>query len=45
MIKMINPAGGITWVHEDRLDEYLERGHKLPPPPPPPVKKKTTKKG
>ena len=49
MVKTINPAGGITWVHESRIDEYIARGHKLAAPPPappvPPVKKKTTKKG
>lgn len=45
MVKTINPTGGITWINEDRLEEYLARGHKLtPPPPPPPPKKKSTKK-
>ena len=46
MLKLVNPNGGETWVHETRLDEYLGRGFKLtpPPPPPPPKKKKTSKK-
>lgn len=46
MLKLINPAGGFTWVHESRIDEYLARGYKMTPPPspPPPAKKKTTKK-
>ena len=51
MLKLINPADRITWVHESRIDEYLERGYKLTPPPQPspppapaPAKKKTAKK-
>ena len=37
MIKMINRTTGTEmWVHETRLDEYLEAGHKLAPPPEPP---------
>ena len=44
MVKMINAlTGSIMWVHESRLDEYLERGHKLAPPPPPPKPKRTRK--
>ncbi|MBR2697513.1 MAG: hypothetical protein IKE76_02900 [Clostridia bacterium] len=42
MVKMINAhTGTIMWVHEDRLDDYLERGHKMAPPPeiPKPAKK------
>lgn len=40
MVKMINAqTGTIMWVHEDRLGEYLKRGHKLAPPPPPPKRK------
>lgn len=34
MLKMVNPCGGFTWVHESRLDEYEARGFKLAPPPP-----------
>ena len=34
MIRMINKTTGSTmWVHESRLDEYLEAGHKLASPP------------
>lgn len=52
MLKLINPAGSFTFVHESRIDEYLARGYKLTPPPSPapapakpaPAKKKTTKK-
>lgn len=30
MIKLVNKlTGGDTWVHESRLDEYLEAGYKL----------------
>lgn len=46
MVKMINAlSGGEMWVNEKRVEEYLERGHKLAPPPPPPKKprKKTEK--
>lgn len=43
MVRMVNAhTGTIMWVHESRLEEYLERGHKLaapPPPPPRPAKK------
>lgn len=35
MLKFINPAGGTTWAHESRMDEYLERGYKLAPRPEP----------
>lgn len=55
MIRMINKITGSTmWVHESRLDEYLEAGHALASPPVkpepkepvkrPPAKKKTKKK-
>lgn len=54
MLKFINPAGGTTWAHESRMDEYLGRGYKLAPrpepvqpapaPKKPPAKKRTTKK-
>ena len=40
MIKMISAVtGAVMMVHEDRVEEYLERGHRLAPPPPPPPKK------
>ena len=49
MIKLVNrQTGGDMWVHESRLDEYLEAGHKFasytPPENKPPRKKTTTKK-
>ena len=45
MVKMINAlSGGIMWVHETRVEEYLARGHKLAPPPPPPERPKRTRK-
>lgn len=44
MVKMINAlTGSIMYVHEDRLDEYLARGHELAPPPPPPKPVKRTR--
>ena len=44
MVKLINAVtGGEMWVHESRVDEYLERGHKLAPPPPPPPRKPRSK--
>lgn len=34
MVRLINrDTGGVTWVHESRLEEYLAAGHKLPAPP------------
>ena len=39
MIRLIHrDTGDFFYVHESRLDEYLENGHRLPPPPkmPPP---------
>ena len=33
MLRMVNPGGGFTFVHESRLDEYEARGFKLAPPP------------
>lgn len=40
MIKMISAVtGAVMMVHEDRVEEYLERGHRMVPPPPPPPKK------
>ena len=55
MVRMINKVtGGDMWVHESRLDEYMEAGHKLASAPlkptpaepvkRPPAKRKTTKK-
>ena len=45
MIKFINAhTGGVMWVHESRMEEYIAAGHKLAAPPPPPPKKRTTKK-
>lgn len=55
MVRMINKiTGGEMWVHESRLDEYLEAGHKLASAPlkptpaepvkRPPAKRKTTAK-
>jgi hypothetical protein len=55
MIRMINKVTGSTmWVHESRLDEYLEAGHRLASPPAvpspaepvkrPPARRKTAKK-
>ena len=36
MIRLINrDTGGDTWVHEDRLEEYLAAGHRLLPDLPP----------
>ena len=45
MLKLINPRGGETWVHESRLDEYLARGFKFaaPPMPAPPKPKAESK--
>ena len=38
MIRLINKTTGSTmWVHESRLDEYLEAGHQLASPPAPPA--------
>lgn len=49
MVKLINAVtGSEMWVHEDRLEEYLKRGHRLAPPPPAPprasAKRTRTKK-
>ena len=53
MLKMVNPGGGFSWIHESRLDEYEARGFKLAPPPfeppkdlpkPAPKKRKSPKK-
>lgn len=35
MLRMVNPGGGFTFVHESRLDEYEARGFTLAPPPEP----------
>jgi len=45
MLKLINPRGGETWVHESRLDEYLARGFRfaMPPMPAPPEPKDVPK--
>lgn len=57
MIRLINQiTGSPMWVHESRLEEYLEAGYKLASPPvkpepaepvkrPPAKKKKAAKKG
>lgn len=40
MVKMISAVtGAVMMVHEDRVEEYLELGHRMVPPPPPPPKK------
>lgn len=55
MIRLINRiTGGDMWVHESRLDEYLEAGHSLASAPEkpapaepvkrPPARKKSTAK-
>lgn len=50
MIRMINMITGTPmWVHESRLEEYLEAGHKLAsfpekPAPTEPVKRPPAKK-
>ena len=45
MVKMINAqSGGVMWVHETRVEEYLARGCKLAPAPPPPGRPKRTRK-
>ena len=47
MIRLNNPLGGYTWVHESRLDEYLGQGFSLPTPPqgmPAPAKQQAAKK-
>ena len=55
MIRMINRTTGSTmWVHESRLNEYLEAGCRLASPPEkpapaepvkrPPAKKRTARK-
>lgn len=50
MIRLVNKiTGGPMWVHESRLDEYLEAGHKLAsvpvkPQPVEPVKRPPAKK-
>lgn len=33
MVKLINPAGGVTWVHESRVSEYQARGFRKAPQP------------
>lgn len=43
MIKLINRVTGTEmWVADDRLDEYLAKGHKLADKPVTTTKKKTT---
>ena len=38
MIRMVNRiTGADMWVHESRLDEYLEAGHRLASTPEPPA--------
>lgn len=35
MVRFINKiTGGVMYVHENRIDEYLAAGHKLAAPPP-----------
>lgn len=34
MVKLINPAGGVTWVHESRVEEYKARGFRQAAPQP-----------
>ena len=51
-VKMINTLGNEMWVSEDRVEEYLKQGHRLPEEPkavpkkvePPEVKPATAKK-
>lgn len=46
MVKMINAhTGTVMWVHEDRLDDYLERGHQMAPHPEPPKPSKKPRSG
>lgn len=35
MVRLDNPLGGVTWVHESRLEEYMRLGYRLPEPPKP----------
>ena len=35
MVQLINRSGGIMYVHESRVEEYLAAGHKLAAPPKP----------
>lgn len=45
MIRLINKiTGGDMWVHESRLDEYLEAGHQLASPPEKPTPKTPVKR-
>ena len=44
MILMIRPDGGSSYIHESRIDEYRERGFKLPAPPKPAEKPETKKR-
>lgn len=45
MIRMINrTTGGIMWVHETRIEEYLAAGHRMAPLPELPKKPARTKK-
>jgi len=38
MIRMVNRlTGGVMWVHEDRVEDYVAAGHKLAAPPKPTV--------
>lgn len=32
-VKMINTLGNEMWVAEDRVEEYLKQGHRLPEKP------------
>ena len=33
MVRMIRRDGGVCWVHESRLEEYIAAGCRLPDPP------------
>ncbi|MBQ1459305.1 MAG: hypothetical protein II008_10335 [Oscillospiraceae bacterium] len=42
---MVNAlTGSDMWVAEERVDEYLQRGHKLAVPPAPPVPDKPVRR-
>ena len=45
MIEMIHAVTGVRmWVHESKVNAYLERGHKLAPAPKQPTKKRPVKR-
>lgn len=46
MIRMVNGVTGDEfYINESRLEEYLQRGHKMAPPPSPPAKAPAPKRG